>query len=107
MDSGVLILSLIHIFAKYLVLVLAFCAGQAACNMFSIFALSAIQERTPSHLTGKVMSCVFTVSMCAQPLGQIVYGYLFDTFSENVSLVLLPTGIIICVIGVLLSLIHI
>ena len=86
-------------FAKYLVLVLAFCAGQAACNMFSIFALSAIQERTPSHLTGKVMSCVFTVSMCAQPLGQIVYGYLFDTFYDNVCLVLLPTGIIICVIG--------
>lgn len=99
LPSGAVFLLPAPSFAKYLVLVLAFCAGQAACNMFSIFALSAIQERTPSHLTGKVMSCVFTVSMCAQPLGQIVYGYLFDTFSENVSLVLLPTGIIICVIG--------
>lgn len=86
-------------FAKYLVLVPAFCAGQAACNMFSIFALSAIQERTPQHMTGKVMSCVFTISMCAQPLGQMVYGYLFDTFSESVWLVLLPTGVIICGIG--------
>lgn len=29
---------------------------------------------------GKVMSCVFTLSMCAQPVGQVVYGALFDCF---------------------------
>lgn len=48
---------------------------------------------------GKVMSYVFTLSMCAQPIGQIVYGALFDQFSDSVYWVLIPSGIIVCVIG--------
>lgn len=39
--------------------------------------------------------------MCAQPLGQMVYGILFDEFSNAVFLVLLPTGILVCMIGLL------
>lgn len=60
-----------------------------------------IQQKTPNHLTGKVMAYVATISMCAQPLGQMVYGILFDKFSSTVFLVLLPTGILVCIIGVL------
>lgn len=91
----------IGVFYKYLILVIAFCGGQIACSIFSIFALSAIQEKTPQNLTGKVMAYVATISMCAQPLGQIVYGILFDTFKNAIYWVLIPTGIIICVIGFL------
>lgn len=86
-------------FDRYLILVLAFCGGQIVCNIFSIFALSMIQERTPQNMTGKVMAYVFTISMCAQPLGQMVYGFLFDTFAGNAAVVLLPTGAVICLIG--------
>lgn len=49
---------------------------------------------------GKVMSCVFTLSMCAQPVGQVVYGALFDCFSDSVYWVLIPTGMLICLIAV-------
>jgi len=86
---------------KYVVNIIAFCGMQIAACIFSIFALSMIQQRTPSHLTGKVMAYVTTISMCAQPLGQMVYGILFDEFSNAVFLVLLPTGILVCIIGVL------
>lgn len=89
--------------AKYLVLVLMFCVGQVACIVFSIFAMSLIQQRTPQLLTGKVMSYVFTISLCAQPLGQLVYGYLFDVFAQSVQLLLLPSGIIICTLGFLFT----
>lgn len=89
--------------ARYWVLVLMFFIGQASCSIFSIFALTAIQERTPQHLTGKVMSYVMTISMCAQPFGQLIYGVLFDVFAGNVWLVLMPTGICICCIGWLSS----
>ena len=41
---------------------------------------------------GKIMSFVFTLSLCAQPLGQLLYGVLFDTFSQAPWCVLLPTG---------------
>ena len=48
---------------------------------------------------GKVMSYVFTLSMCAQPVGQIVYGTLFDQFAGSVYWVLIPSGLIVCLIG--------
>ncbi|MDE7262513.1 MAG: MFS transporter [Oscillospiraceae bacterium] len=63
---------------QYAVLVAMFCVGQAAACTFSIFAVSAIQQKTPEHMTGKVMACVSTISMCAQPLGQLAYGLWFD-----------------------------
>ena len=39
------------------------------------------------------------VTLCAQPVGQIVYGFLFDKFCDAVYLVLIPTGLIVCAIG--------
>ena len=88
-------------FARYLVLLVMFCACQLGCSIFSTYAITVIQARTPEHLIGKVMSYVFTLSMCAQPLGQLVYGALFDRFVSQVYLVLLPTGAILCGVGVL------
>lgn len=86
-------------FARYIILLLLFCACQLGCSFFSTYAISVIQERTPEHLMGKVMSYIFTLSMCAQPIGQVVYGALFDQFAHSVYLVLIPSGIIVCVIG--------
>lgn len=90
-------------FVKYLVLVAAFFIGQALCSIFSVCALTAIQGRTPQQLTGKIMSYVMTISLCAQPLGQFVYGILFDAFQESVWWVLVPTGAVILSIGWLSS----
>lgn len=86
---------------KYTVNVIVFCGMQFAACIFSVFVLSMIQQRTPDYLTRKVMSYVAAISMCAQPLGQMVYGLLFDEFSNTVFLVLLPTGIFVCIIGIL------
>ncbi len=84
---------------RYIVLLIMFCACQLGCSFFSTFAISVIQMRTPENLMGKVMSCVFTLSMCAQPLGQIVYGALFDYFADCVYWVLIPSGLAVCLIG--------
>ena len=56
-------------------------------------------KATPEHLIGKVMAYRSAISMCAQPVGQMVYGFLFDGFKETVWLVLIPTGVIVCGIG--------
>lgn len=98
--GGVFLLPL-DAFAKYLALVLASCAGQLIGCVFSIFALSFIQARTPQTMLGKVMAYTSTLSMCAQPLGQIVYGLLFDAFAGNVPFILLGTGCVLCLIGLL------
>lgn len=85
---------------RYAVLVAAFCGMQIAISMFSIYAVSMIQQGTPEHLIGKVMAYTSAITMCAQPVGQMVYGFLFDGCREAVWLVLIPTGVIVCGIGV-------
>lgn len=70
----------------------------AAC-IFSIFALTAIQQKTPENMTGKIMSYTMTISVCAQPLGQLAYGFWFDAAAGWV--VLLATGIAALAAGLL------
>ena len=96
---GIAFLLPIGAFARYLILLVMFCACQLGCSFFSTYAISIIQERTPEHLMGKVMSYVFTLSMCAQPVGQIVYGALFYQFSNSAYWVLIPSGLAVCLIG--------
>ena len=74
---------------------------QAAISIFSIFAVSMIQQNTPEELLGKVMAYTSAITMCVQPAGQMVYGFLFDRFSGAVYLVLIPAGIAVCLTGVL------
>lgn len=97
--AGLAFLLPINALARYLALTAAFCAGQLVCTMFSVLALSEIQQRTPEGLTGKVMALTITFSMCAQPLGQVAYGALFDWAGTAAQLVLLPTGAAVCVLG--------
>lgn len=87
----------------YIILLVMFSLGQFGCSLFSTYAISVIQARTPEHLMGKIMSYVFTLSMCAQPAGQIFYGALFDWFSDSPYFVLIPSGILVCIIGLLLQ----
>ena len=84
---------------KYVVMIVSFCGMQAVISIFSIFAVSLIQQRTPNHFIGKVMAYTSTVTLCVQPIGQIVYGFLFDRFHNAVYFVLIPTGIIVCIVG--------
>lgn len=84
---------------RYAVLVITFSIIQVAACIFSVFAVSVIQQLTPENMTGKVMAFTATFSLCAQPLGQIIYGILFDKFNSIIFIVLIPTGIILCAIG--------
>ena len=99
--AGIIFLFPFGIIIRYVVIVAAFCGMQAAISVFSIFAVSMIQQSTPDELIGKIMAYTSAVTLCAQPVGQMVYGFLFDKFQEAVYLVLIPSGIVVCVIGLL------
>lgn len=86
---------------RYLALTAMFCACQFGCSVFSTCAISAIQRRTPEAMMGKVMAYVFTLSLCAQPLGQILYGALFDRCGARAYWVLIPSGLLVCLAGAL------
>ena len=97
--AGIVFILPVNAIIKYGVTVVSFCGMQAVISIFSIFAVSLIQQRTPNHLIGKVMAYTSMVTLCVQPIGQIVYGFLFDRFYSAVYFVLIPTGIIVCIVG--------
>lgn len=97
--AGIVFLCPADSMIKYVITLVSFCGMQIAISIFSIFAVSLIQQRTPNHLIGKVMAYTSTVTLCVQPIGQIVYGFLFDRFSNMIYLCLIPTGVIVCAVG--------
>ena len=96
---GIAFLCLVRPIIKYAVTIVSLCGMQIAISIFSIFAVSLIQQRTPNHLIGKVMAYTSTITLCVQPIGQMVYGFLFDSFSDAIYLCFIPTGIIVCAVG--------
>lgn len=84
-------------FALYVLTTVCLMIGEICACIFSIFAVSAIELKTPTHLLGKVMAFITTISICAEPLGRAVYGVLFDAFHNNVYVLLLATAIFIMV----------
>lgn len=96
---GIIFMNIANVYIKYIALIISFFLIQIAACVFSIFALSIIQQLTPENMIGKVMAYTATFSLCAQPLGQIIYGMLFDKFSSMIYVVVIPTGLILCVIG--------
>lgn len=71
----------------------------AVATMFMIQMLSFVQGKTPETLIGKVISCVLTLSMCAQPIGQSIFGWMIETFQDYVYLIFWGTAIITVVIA--------
>lgn len=63
---------------SYGVLLGAAALEMALSAMFSVVMLSTIQARTPEQMVGKVVACVMGLSLCAAPLGQVLYGVLFE-----------------------------
>ncbi len=67
-------------------------------TIFTVQMFSFVQAQTPQNLIGKVMAVILTVSMCAQPLGNALYGVLFEVcegfeflvvlFASGVSLII-------------------
>lgn len=99
LPCGIIFLFIKDTQINYAILLLSFAIIQISACVFSVFALSIIQQLTPDNMIGKVMAYTATFSLCAQPLGQIIFGILFDGFSSAVYLVLIPTGIILSIIS--------
>lgn len=70
-------------------------------TMFSIQMIAMVQTETPSHLVGKVIACMMAFSMCSQPIGQALYGFLFDKLHNNSYIILFMVSIISCAIALI------
>lgn len=55
-------------------------------TLFSIRMMSYLQVMAPEHLIGKIISCAMCISICASPLGQAMYGGMFEVFGTNTAI---------------------
>lgn len=68
---------------SYLIILLSCLIMMVLASMFSIQMLSYLQILTPNHLVGKVISCAMCIGICAQPIGQALYGIVFNLFQSQ------------------------
>ena len=69
-------------------------------TIFTIQMMAFVQTETPQNLIGKVIAVILTLSMCAQPLGNAFYGFLFEICTGAEFAVVLFAGGISLVIAV-------
>lgn len=69
-------------------------------TVFSVQMMSFVQTETPQNLIGKVIAVILTVSMCAQPLGNALYGVLFEICKGFEFVVVLFAGIVSLIISI-------
>lgn len=65
----------------YLILAATFFMMVTAA-FFQIQMMSYLQLLTPTDMLGKVISCAMCIGMCASPVGQAVYGLLFERYGN-------------------------
>lgn len=75
--------------------------SMAATSIFTIEMISFLQLITPSGLIGKVMALVMCLCMCAHPLGQLMYGALFEAVPEKAYLFFLGAALISGIVSML------
>lgn len=91
MGAGMLIPQELR-FIKYLILTGAGMLITVFSAVFSIQMLAVVQTETPAYLVGKVIACIMAFIMCAQPVGQLMYGILFEKVSYGISYIMAGTG---------------
>ena len=64
-------------------------SAMCASTMFSVSMMTAAQQQTPPNLLGKIMAVIIAVSSCSQPVGQALYGVLFDVFADKPYLIMI------------------
>lgn len=79
-------------FVSYLLLSAMSVGITVSSTMFSIQMLAVVQSETPEHLIGKVIACIMTMILCAQPVGQLLYGVLFERLCGRIPFVMIGTG---------------
>lgn len=67
----------------YIILTVGCCILMILSSLCQVQVMSYIQILTPNDLLGKVISCVICVCMCSAPIGQFLYGIVFEHIGKH------------------------
>ena len=84
----------------YLIITISIFLIMALATMFSIQMIATVQSETPPELIGKVIALMMAFATCAQPIGQAIYGMLFEIFSTQSAMILLVAALLSCIISI-------
>ncbi len=73
----------------------------ASMTIISIYIVTKVQKITPNENLGKVMAIMTAVAQCAAPLGQILYGVIFEKWSAQIFIPTFFVGIVTLFLGIL------
>lgn len=86
---------------NFIILIVSIFFMMTLTMIFNIRIMAELQILTPSNLLGKVFGCVFCICSIATPLGQALYGILFEKCLPIISIIFLITGGCTFLIGIL------
>lgn len=84
---GLAMLLPIPVMVAYIVIMVSCFVMMLLATMFSIQLMSYLQIIVPADLVGKIISCAMCIAMCASPIGQAIYGGLFEGMGDCIYLV--------------------
>ncbi|MBC3516579.1 MFS transporter [Neobittarella massiliensis] len=98
---GLALLMDLPVMATYAVITGMSFVAMAVSTLFSVQMLTVVQQQIPPALVGKIMAVMIAISMCAQPVGQAIYGVLFGAAAHSSWAVLLGAAVVSAVIALL------
>ncbi|MCI9542566.1 MAG: MFS transporter [Acutalibacter muris] len=87
-----LMLNVPAIISYWIITLMSFTA-MGASTLFVVQIYTMVQTQTPPQLVGKIMAALISIAMCGQPIGQAIYGILFDMFKSQTWIVLIVAAI--------------
>lgn len=72
----------------------------ALASFFSVQMMAFLQIITPEKLLGKVISCAMCFGLCATPIGQAIYGLLYQNFSDYIFAILFAVVILTTILAI-------
>ncbi len=85
--------------AIFILTTLCIMGTQIFTSIFSILIIAVVQKNTPNHLLGKVLACISSVAICAEPLGRVILGFLLEAFSNSIGAVFIIVASLTAIIG--------
>lgn len=84
---------------SYVVIMVSCFVMMFLSTLFSIQLMSYLQIIVPGDLIGKVISCAMCIGMCASPIGQAIYGGLFEAMQDSIYIVFFAAAILTMVLA--------
>lgn len=87
-------------FVSYLIIIIMSALIMINSTLFNIQMLAFAQAMTPVEIVGKVISLLMALVICAQPIGQALYGMLYEQFAYIPWIVVLGTALVASIIAI-------